>query len=270
MWSSLLVLGFLTTIDPVRLGLILLLISRPRPIQNLFAYWAGCATAGLYNLLVPLVVLHVIPTFDFFRNFSNPAANSTIRHIEFGMGVLALSVAALMGVRFATRQQARQAQRATPGGDMSTLVLDSYTPRPISRLLGPTQDAATEGGSAIRRLLRRVRNAWENGSVWVAFVIGVAMGPQLQGIVFVLAIIVASGKAFAIQISAAIVFVFAMLTVEEIILVCNLAAPAKTQAFLRRLHDWALAHRRKLVVAIFAVVGVSLVAQGMGGLGFRR
>jgi hypothetical protein len=56
-----------------------------------------------------------------------------------------------------------------------------------------------------------------------------------------------------------------MLTVEEIILVSNLARPAKTQQFLRRLHDWALAHRRKLMVAIFAVVGVSLMAQGMGG-----
>jgi hypothetical protein len=266
MWSSLLVLGLLTTIDPVRLGLILLLISRPRPIQNLFAYWAGCASAGLYNLLVGLVVLHVTPTFRSFTNFSNPAANSTVRHIEFGMGVLALSIAALMGVRFATRQQGRHlAQRATPGGDTSTLVLDSYAPRAISRLLAPTQDAATEGGSAIRRLLRRVRNAWENGSVWVAFVIGVAMGPQLHGIVFILAIIVASGTPFGIQISAAIVFVFAMLAVEEIILVSNLATPAKTQAFLRRLHDWALAHRRKLVVAIFAVVGVSLVVQGMRG-----
>ena len=34
------------------------------------------------------------------------------------------------------------------------------------------------------------------------------------------------------QISAAIVFVFAILAVEEIILVSNLATPAKTQAFL--------------------------------------
>jgi hypothetical protein len=30
------------------------------------------------------------------------------------------------------------------------------------------------------------------------------------------------------------------------------------------LHDWARAHRRKVLVAMFAVVGVALVAQGMG------
>lgn len=270
MWSSLLVLGILTTIDPLRLGVILLLLSRPRPIHNLFAYWVGCTIASLYNLLVPLVVLHVIPTFDSFTDLSNPAANSTVRHMFVGMGVLTLLVAAVMGVYFATHQQDRSkvshsAQRATPGGDTSTAVLDSYAPKAISRLLRPSQDEATQGESAIRRLLRRIRNAWESGSVWVAFVIGMAMGPQLQGIFFVLAIIVGSGSAFGTQATAAIVFVFAMLAVEETILLSNLAKPAKTQAFLRRVHDWALAHRRKIVVALLAVVGVSLMAQGMAG-----
>jgi hypothetical protein len=96
----------------------------------------------------------------------------------------------------------------------------------------------------------------------VAFVIGVATGPGLDGVVFVLAIIVASGASFGVQITAAITFVIAMLTLEEIILVSHPARPAKTQAFLRRLHDWALAHRRKLVAAIFAAVDVSLIAQG--------
>ena len=66
------------------------------------------------------------------------------------------------------------------------------------------------------------------------------------------------------QVSAGIAFIVGMLAVEEFILVSNLAAPAKTQATLRRLQDWALAHRRKLLVATFAVVGVSLVAQWMG------
>jgi hypothetical protein len=271
MWGSLLGLALLITLHPVRLGVILLVISRPRPMQNLFAYWAGCAIAGFYILLVPLVVLHVTPMFNSFAmNFANPTANPTIRHIEIGMGALLLVIAAVLGVRFAKRQLARPrgrhwAHQAASGGGTSMLVPDSNTPTAISRLLGTTPDAATEGRSVIRQLLRRVRSAWENGSVWVAFVIGFAMGPSLDGVVFVLAIIVASGASFGEQITAAITFVIAMLTVEEIILVSNLARPAKTQQFLRRLHDWALAHRRKLMVAIFAVVGVSLMAQGMGG-----
>ncbi len=271
MWGSLLGLALLLTLHPVRLGVILLMISRPRPMQNLFAYWAGCAIAGFYTLLVPLVVLHVTPVFDsFVMKFAHPTANSTIRHVEIGMGALTLVIAAALGVRFATRQLAHPKGRHgahQEASGTSTLVPDSNTPTAISRLLGTTPDAATEGGSSvIRRLLRRVRSAWENGSVWVAFVIGVAiMGPSLDGAVFVLAIIVASGASFGVQITAAMTFVIAMLTIEEIILVSNLARPAKTQQFLRRLQDWAQAHRRKLTVAILAVVGVSLITQGMGG-----
>jgi len=263
MWSSLLVLAVLLTIHPVRLGVILLVTSRPRPMQNLLAYWLGCVTVSFVYLLIPLMVLHAIPTIaSFTKDIANPAVNSTARHIEIGMGVLALSIAALMALRFAARQRAQP----TPGGNTSTLVLESNTPTAISRLLGPAQDAATEGGSAIRRLLSRARNAWENGSLWVAFVIGLAMGPSADGLLFVLAIIVASGAAIGTQVSAAIAFVIGMLAVEEIILVINLATPAKTQAVLRRLQDWAWAHRRKVLVAIFAVVGVSLVAQGMGSV----
>ena len=58
-------------------------------------------------------------------------------------------------------------------------------------------------------------------------------------------------------------FVVGMLAVVEITLAGYLVTPAKTQAFVQLLHDWARAHRRKVLVAMFAVVGVALVAQGM-------
>lgn len=265
MWGPLLALAVLTTVSPLRLGVILLLISRPRPMQNLFAYWVACAIAGLYNLLIPLVLLHVIPTFNFLTDVSSPAENPTVRHIFIAIGVLCISVAVVMGVLLATNQRPRQPTTPATSSDTSAPALESHAPRAISRLLSPSQDVSKEGGSAIRRLLKRIRDAWKNGSVWVAFVIGIVMGPTLDGIVFVLAIIVASGASLGVQISAAIVFVFTMLAVEEIILVSNLVTPARTQAFLRRLHHWALAHRQKLVVALFALVGASMVAHGMVG-----
>ena len=272
MWGSLLVLAFLMTIHPVRLGVTLLVISRRQPMQNLLAYWIGCLLVSLLVLLVPLIVLHGTPMFaSYTKDWANPATNSTARHIEIGLGVLVLSVAALMAVRFAAHRRARRrgrnwAQLQTPGDNTSTQVRDSNTPAAISRLLGPAQDGATEGGSAIRRLPTRARDAWENGSLWVAFVIGLVVGPSLDliGVLFVISIIVASGAAIGMQVSAGIAFVVGVLAVEEIILVSNLVTPGKTQTALRRLHDWALAHRRKLLVAIVAVVGVSLIAQGMG------
>ena len=272
MWGSLLVLAFLMTIHPVRLGVTLLVISRRQPMQNLLAFWIGCVLVGLLVFVVPLMVLHVTPKFaSFSKDWADPGPNSTARHIQIGMGVLVLSIAALMAVRFAARKRARPrgrnwAQLQRPGDNTSKLVRDSDTPAAISRLLGPAQDAATEGGSAIRRLQTRARDEWENGSLWVSFVVGLAVGPSLDliGVLFVLSIIVASGAAIGMQVSAGIAFLVGVLAVEEIILVSNLVTPAKTQTAMRRLHDWTLAHRRKLLVAIFAVVGVSLIAQGMG------
>jgi Sap, sulfolipid-1-addressing protein len=273
MWGSLLVLAFLMTIHPVRLGVTLLVISRQQPMQNLLAFWIGCVLVGLLVFIVPLMVLHVTPTFaSFSKDWADPGPNSTARHIQIGMGVLGLSIAALMAVRFAPRKRARPrgrnwAQHQTPGDNTSTLVRDSDTPAAISRLLGPAQDAAMEGGSAIRRLLTRVRDAWENGSLWVSFVIGLAVGPGLDGlgVLFILSIIVASGAEIGMQVTAAIAFLLGVLAVEEIILVSNLVTPTKTQPALRRLHDWALTHRRKLLVATFAVSGISLIATGVGG-----
>ncbi|MGH3552189.1 MAG: GAP family protein, partial [Mycobacterium sp.] len=146
----------------------------------------------------------------------------------------------------------------------STLVPDSDTPPVISRLLGRGQDVPAEGGSAIRRLLGRAHDAGESGSLWVSWVIGLAMAPALDGVLLIVAIVVASGAAVGVQISAVIVFILGMFAVEEIMLASYLVTPAKTQAVVRLLHDWARAHRRKVLVAIFAVVGVSLVAYGMG------
>jgi hypothetical protein len=66
------------------------------------------------------------------------------------------------------------------------------------------------------------------------------------------------------QVSAAVAFLIGMYAVVEIIFVTYLAWPEKTQAVLRLLHDWARAHRRQVLIAIFTVVGVSQLAQGMG------
>jgi hypothetical protein len=265
MWSSVLAIALLMALNPVRLGITLLVISRPRPVQNLLAYGVGSLIMSGLPLLVPLTVLHLTPRFrSLAQDLATPAtaASSTVGQIQIGMGVLALSIAALMTVRFLVHQRAHLPTR---GGNPSTLALDSNTPPAISRLLGRAQDAPTEGGSAIRRLLGRAHNAWVNGSLWVALVIGMGLVP-IDTVLFVATIIVASGAAIGTQVSAAIAFVVVFLAVVEIVFVSYLATPAKTQAVLRLLHDWALAHRRQVLVVTFAVIGVSLVTRGMGSV----
>ncbi|MGA9358652.1 MAG: GAP family protein [Mycobacterium sp.] len=262
MWSSVPLLGLLMGLDPMRLGITLLVISRPRPVQNLLAYWVGCLIALILNMAVPLTLLYATPTF---RSFAHDwATSSTGGRIQIGMGVLVLSIAALLTVRFWAR---RRVQLPTPGGNASTRSLDSNIPTVISRVVGRASDTATEGGSAFRRLLSRAHKAWENGSLWVALVIGMAFGGVgPDAILFVLAIIMASGAAIGTQVIAAIVFVVGVLVVVEITLVSYLAAPAKTQAVLRPLHEWALTHRPQVLVAMCTVVGLSLVAKGISSI----
>jgi hypothetical protein len=263
MWFSVLGLALLAGLDPIRLGWTLLVVSRPRPMQNLLAYWAGTVIVSVPYMLGPLMLLHITPMFASFMQ--RLSTNSTVRHVQIGTGALALSIAALMTVRSLTRRHQR-AHPPTPGRTTSTLVLDSNTPAALPGPPGPAQDAPTVHGSAIQRLLGRAHNAWENGSLWVALVIGIACVPPIDGALFVLAITAASGAAIGTQVTAGIVFVVGTLAVVEIMLVSYLAMPTKTQAVLRLLHDWALAHRRQVLVAMFAVGGVSLVANGIGSI----
>jgi hypothetical protein len=262
MWSSVAVLALPIALDPVRLGVNLLLISRPRPAQNLLVYWIGCVSASFVLLLVPLLVLHFTPMFSSFaHDLANPdtTASSTVRHVEIVLGVLVLAIAALMAVRFLARRRAR-----AENSKSATSVEDSDASSPISRLLKRGQDAPEEGASATQRLLRRAYGAWESGALWVAFVIGFWAGPNPSLVMFSLATILASGAVIGAQIGAAVVFVVVSLAVVEIVLISNLLAPTKTQAALRLVHDWVGGYRTQILVAILTLVGIAFVAQGTG------
>ena len=206
-------------------------------------------------------MLHVMPVFRSTAHvLATAGSNSNARHIQLGMGVLALSISALIAVRSPARQRALV---PTPVGNTSTLVLDSNTPTAISLPQGRDQDGSAQRGSAIRRLIDQVNKVWENGSLWVALVAGMTVLPGPPMVLLVDTTIAASGAPIATQVIAAIAFVVTWFAVIEITLVSYLLTPTKTHAVLRPLHDWALAHRRWVLVAIFAVVGLSLVAKGI-------
>ncbi|MGB3484688.1 MAG: GAP family protein [Mycobacterium sp.] len=264
MWSALLALAVVGMLNPVRLGVTLLVSSRPRPLQNLLAYWAGSLTMGIPALVVPLILLHHTPAFGTFtEDWAAPESGSAIRYIQIGAGALALLIAALIAVP-ALRRQRQLTLVLAPEETTSVLVPDSTAPPALSPSPDHTPDAAAVGGSTVRRLIKLAHNAWENGSAWVSWVVGLSMGPAPDVILFSLAIIVASGAAVSTQVIAAIVYVLGVLAVVEIILVTYLIAPAKTQAALQRLHDWTSAHRKQLVIVILTVMGLSMLAHGSG------
>jgi hypothetical protein len=255
-------LAFMFAVNPVLLAVIVLMISRPRPVQNLLAYWSGSMIVNFLGLLIPLLVLHYTPAFSTFsEDASSPTQSTTARVIQISMGALMLSFAAFLAVR-SVRERARQ---PVPAGNAPPLAPEDEKQHVITSPFGNRQDDTTEGGSILRRLVRRLQTAWEDGALWVSFVFGIGGFPPPMLVFIVVTTIVSSGATVGAQFIAVVVFVISMFAVIEITLVSYLIAPEKTLAFLRPLHDWALAHRRHVLITIFTVVGVISVVNGVIG-----
>nr|WP_232003644.1 GAP family protein [Mycobacterium sp. 1465703.0] len=258
MWGSVLGLGMLAALNPVRLGLALLMISRPRPGPSLLAYWVGGLTVCVPELLIPLVLLNFTPMFGHAGHGSaSPSTSSSLGKIQIGLGVVGLTIAAVLTVRFI-----KQSRTPEPAREQTELSMVSGAPVAMPRLLTRAQEVSTDDPSLFRRLLGRIHSAWESGASWVAWVIGVIAVP-VDGVLFIVAIIAASGASVTMQIGASVAFILLMYAIVEIILVGYVAAPAKTQSLLRVLHDWVQAYHRQILVALFTVVGMSQLAQGL-------
>lgn len=257
MWGSLLGMAILMAFNPALLALILLVISRPRPVQNLLVCWIGTLITNIPALLVPVMLLHRAPMFS----PQAPAATAATRHIQLGMGVLVLSVAGLIAVRFWVR---RRTQVPAPSGGGSTQVLESGEKDPISSPFAGLGDAPEGGGSAIRRLFGRLQRAWDSGALWVALVCGLGFIPGFPLVLFVATTVVSSGASTGTQIFAVILFVVAMFAVFEVAVISHLIAPVRTQAVLQPVHDWALANRRQVMIGIFVMIGLLQVVKGLG------
>ncbi len=73
MWIYVLYMGFGMAFDPFRLGFVLVLTSRRRPMLNLFAFWLGGMAAGLGLAMVVLVLM---------RDFSRVAIDAAMSVID--------------------------------------------------------------------------------------------------------------------------------------------------------------------------------------------
>jgi Sap, sulfolipid-1-addressing protein len=247
------VLALAMATDPMRLGVTLLLISRPRPILNLFVYWLGVMFVGVTSGVVVLTMMR-----DFapalLRNLSSFAATPTARHTQIVAGLLALLLAALITTGLPTRQRfglqvpvpVAAPVPAGMGGDPS-----AQLPQPSARI-------------GISQWLSRARGMLKGESLWVALAAGLGQGPAPPEYLAALVAILASGARIDTQIILAVMFNIVMLAVCEITLISYLAMPAKTQAIIARLNIWVGAHRRRIVSLVVGVLGVCLVVTGSG------
>ncbi|MGH3638558.1 MAG: GAP family protein [Mycobacterium sp.] len=281
-------MSLLVALNPVLLGIVLLIISRPRPVQKLLAFWLGALTVNLPLFLAPLALLNLTPGFaSFAQAFAAPATatatgGSAIRPTPLVIGAIFLLVAAAMTVRLWMRRRSEsqeavasgrrlggrhRAQRGrtgvpTTGGATSTLVLESSGPRDESGPLGRVKGMASRVGSEVRRLYGRLLSTWENGSVRVTFVFGMLYLPSVTLVLLVDTTIVTSGAGIGEQVFAAAAFVVGFLAVLEITWLSYVVAPGKTAAVLRPLHDWAQTYSRQILIAFFTLIAIWQLSRG--------
>lgn len=244
MWSAVLVFGIIAAQDPVRIGIMALLISRPRPLSNLLAYWAGLMATGFGAALAALFLLHdfLVPVVRLVHSI---AVHPAVPPIQIVLGVLALSGAVALALPRSVRQPA---YALVPAGDPAPRRLRPDSPKVFSRLTLP-------------------RLSWtavlEGKSLGMPFVAGLCTSTQLLEFWGAMLVILASGAAVATQVTAALVFTLVAYTITEIPLIAYVVSPAKTQAVVMGMHDWLCARRRTIFAVLLGVFGAMILAKGL-------
>ncbi|QUR67330.1 GAP family protein [Mycobacterium spongiae] len=269
MWTMVLILGMGMAVDPVRLGLAVVMVSRRRPMVNLLAFWLGGIVAGIGVGIAVLVVMREVALAameNATSAFSSVTSEFTIitgGRLYIALGLFALLVVAVISARarIATRLSEPVFTPATSpvpvGGNAATLVEERPTAEPPAEVEEPpSRNLFARLGACTHDMLNRDR-------AWPAFVVGLASSfPPYEGIIL-LSIIMASGAAVGTQFSALIVFVLIVLAVIEIPLVGYLAMPDKTLAVMLQIQTWLRTYRRQIVQTILTVTGVLLLVQGV-------
>ncbi|MCV7064706.1 GAP family protein, partial [Mycolicibacterium farcinogenes] len=105
MWTTVLALAIAVNFDPTRIGFILVVLSRPRPILQLAAYLSG---GVLMSAAVAILVVFVVHR----GLFSIPEIDGAT--VQIAVGVLALLLAA--GLAASTSVSRRSRSKVAAGG----------------------------------------------------------------------------------------------------------------------------------------------------------
>jgi hypothetical protein len=145
MLGAVLTLSLVVAMDPVRIGITALLMSRARPILNLFVFWLGGMAAGFAVAAVALLWLRV-PALFVMREVLSAVSGTTAAYLQVTIGVLASLIAVQIGTR-------KQVPARVRGGDATIADFARGASPPSS-------------GRSIRDRLEVARWQWCSPQVW--------------------------------------------------------------------------------------------------------
>jgi hypothetical protein len=242
-WTTVVLLGLAVSIEPARVGLIALLLTRPRPARHLTVF---LCTGLAMSLSVGFAVLFVFHhTFLGKANF-NPAL------IQIGIGVVAVLLAGVLMSNIRLRQFTRREMAVVPAGaGESAIAVDEQDPPPPSR---------------IKRLSTRARGFAKGESSWFSGSIGAALAMPSVDYMALLALIIASKTPPLEQAAALVTFLLLASWAAVIPLLSFLVAPAKTRIWVQRFNEWIRTRTRRHAGLFVLVVGAILIGVGLHGL----
>jgi Sap, sulfolipid-1-addressing protein len=241
MLTTVLIMGIAVIFEPVRIGLAVLMLNRPRPMLQLLALLCGGLTMGVGVGLTVLFILRATPLAG--------ADGFTVPNVQIAIGLLVLLVAVVLATDISARQFTRGPfTRAAVGGDSGVGAIEPTPP------------------SGLEKLSTHARNLLQGSSLWVAGVSGLGTALPSANYMAAMAVILASGAAPAAQAGALLTFNVVAFTLVEVPLVSYLVAPDKTRAAMAALHSWIRSRRRRDVAAVVAAGGCFMLALGMSGL----
>ena len=240
MWATLLVIAAVVSVEPVRIGLTVLMLNRQRPLLQLLAFLCGGFVMGFG---VGLLVLFLLWDMVLIHT------NFTVAKVQIAIGALALIVALVLAANLMGSKRVRRPLATSGVGGDAVVVLTE-----------PASQKARQKLSSPARILLH------GSSLWVAGVGGLAIALPSGEYTAALAVIAASRAALAIQAAALLVFNIVAFTLVEIPLVSYLVAPDKTRAAIAALHGWIQTRRRRDIAGLVAAAGVMMIALGMIGL----
>jgi hypothetical protein len=254
MWTYVVCLGLGLLIDPMRIGIAAVLMSRRQALRLLLAFWVGGIVAGIAVGIAVLVLLHDVALVGIQAVAStiNDVRSAVIilsgGRLHITLGVLALLTLAIIVARERARLPTPVPVKVGGGDDESDFAPQAQSSKPGARLAAVTH-----------RML-------ESGFVLPAFLVGMSSTvPPVEG-PMVLTVIMGSRAAATTQFTAFIVFILLALVFVEIPLVSHLVAPDKTQAAMEQMNSWITSHRRQIFKTLLGVTAVVLLIQGVASL----
>lgn len=241
MWITVLVLAGSVIFEPIRLGLVVLLLSRRRPLMQLLAFLCGGFTMGVGVGLIVLFLLRTAPA----------VGHVSVAQVQIASGLVALLIAVTLATGVSARSRARPADAAVGPGGTGVALLER--PAPTGR----------------RQLADRARIFLRRDSLCVAAVCGMGAALPSANYLGSMAAILASHAAALAQVQALVAFNLVAFTVAELPLIGYLAAPHQARAVMARLQIWLRSRGHRDIAALVAAAGCLMLVLGLTSLGAR-